>query len=1505
MRQWYSKIRKFAIYSFLVVIGLLLITGVGFYWFMTSDSGKAWLTHKANTTVASALQTKVNIDSVRYHFPAKVRLYETTIYDHRDQIMFKLPKTEVGFFKYSIMLNSLILRDLELEEPEIYARKYPGDTAFNHAYVFSNLGNDNEDGGFYRLLFKNVALSDGSIERKVMDEAPAEGMMDFSHMDLSNVDLHMDFLQIIDENITAKIDTLRFKDQSGFQVDRLATVLEYTPTKFSLSELLIKTPYSRITNHYAMHYDNPKAFQDFVHEVDLNVRFKNSHLSFKDLSYFAEGIQRNDKRLQFAGNIKGSIDGFKSKDFYLAFGDSSYFKGALNFNGLPNIQKTFMDIAFKEAQFNKEDISYLAPQAEIPQILGKLGQVKLNGKFTGFISDFVSYGQFRTALGQIQTDINLKNPFSDKNASYSGALKLDDFNIGRLMEEDLLGKVSMNASINGDGLGLEHLDANLDGNIQKLDLKNYEYNNIEVEGNIAKKLFKGDLKIKDEAIGLDFEGTVDLNQTKPEFDFVADLKGADFYTLNLAQDTLIIDSELKMNFQANNIDDIEGNVDIHNTHLELSDQSHDFDSLSIISSIENKNKQLKLKSDIADVFLKGQYNISELPQLLTYTGTRYFSDSLIAEDLIDEAIKSQKITFKADIKNASFLMNLVHPDFFMEDNSSFSGTINGKTGNLKINGNFPGIYYKNYYAEDIQINGLGTRQSLSLQTQAAKIFQSDSLITRDNRVGFITMEDSVQVNLHTAQASRKNYIDLNAMVKYNGNNTSMRFCDSKISLNDTFWTVRSDNITIHNDLLIEVPLLTLTHQDEKISVTGNVGKSSDQPLRVLMDNVKLKNFGNLGIDALANYGGRLNGQVMTYDLLGDPYFNSGLFVSPLSFKEDTLGHLSFQSNYHPNNHNIDLNASLRDQNQQEVMDLFGYINFKARENLHLDVNIQESQFALIEGFVNDVISDLDGTFSSDVAIRGTFDKPDVSGSVSFNEAYFTLNLLNTRYHFTHQIDFNKREIKINNLVLYDERDKTMVANGGITHKFFNDVQVDINMEASNFTVLNTPKSTSATFYGDAYASGPISIAGPANNLTISMQLKTEPNTKVYLPIGNDSDYSGYEFIRFVDKAQYFERDYNVDLKGVNLNLDFEVTTDAEVQILFDPSIGDHLKTNGAGNIRMELDASGDFSMYGTYTIEKGDYYFKAFDIIKKHFKLKEGGYIKWSGSPSKAEVNINAGYKVYTSPEPLISQNELTESGPQQIPVEAQLAMSGSLFSPEIDLDFEILEGAGVNNEYTSRIKSRVRAIKRDEQELNKQVTSLLVMGQFFPTSRKKFSAAKATGSAINSGVSDLISSQLTYWLSEMSEDVKYLENIELGVDYQMEGSSDEQGRNYDSEELEVALSTTLFDDRVNVSTSYGNRSVTPNVEVSYKLTETGKVRVKVFNRSNTNPLMNEQIETQGAGIIWKKEFDSWNGFFSRDESDKEQPKNGQQEGNLKEENLREGNEDQESDQEQKSDGVP
>ncbi len=1502
MRQWYSKIRKFAIYSFLVLIGLLLITGVGFYWFMTSDSGKAWLTHKANTTVASALQTKVNIDSVRYQFPAKVRLYQTTIYDHRDQIMFKLPKTEVGFFKYSVLLNSLIFRDIEFEEPEIYARKYPGDTAFNHAYVFSNVGNDNEDEGFYRLLFKNIVLSDGSIKRKVLDEAPEEGMMDFSHMDLSNVDLHVDFLQVIDENISAKIDTLRFKDESGFQVDRLATVLEYTPTKFSFSELLIKTPYSRITNHYAMRYDNPKAFQDFLHEVDLNVRFKNSHLSFKDLSYFAAGIQRNDKRVQFAGNIKGSIDGFKSKDFYLAFGDSSYFKGALNFNGLPNIQETFMDIAFKEAEFNKEDVSYLAPQAEIPQILGKLGQVKLNGKFTGFISDFVSYGHFRTALGHIQTDINLENSFSDKNASYSGALKLDDFNIGRLMEEDLLGQVSMNASINGDGLGLEHLDANLDGNIQKLDLNNYEYNNIEVEGNIAKKLFKGDLKIKDEAIGLDFEGTVDLNQTKPEFDFVADVKGADFYTLNLVQDTLILDSELKMNFQANNMDDIEGNVAINNTHLELSDQSHDFDSLSLTSSIENKNKQLELTSDIANVSLKGQYNISELPELITYTGTRYFSDSLIAQDSIDAATKRQKITFKADIKNASFLMDLVHPDFFMDDNSSISGTINGKTGNLKINGNFPGIYYKDYYAKAIRINGSGTRQSLSLQTQAAKIFQSDSLITRDNRVEFITMEDSIQVNLHTAQASRKNYIDLNAMVKYNGNNTSMRFCDSKISLNDTFWTVRSDNITIHNDLLIEVPLLALTHQDEKISVTGNVTKSSDQPLRVLMDNVKLNNFGNLGIDALANYNGKLNGQVMAYDLLGDPYFNSGLFVSPLSFKEDTLGHLSFHSNYHAKNHNIDLNASLRDQNQKEVMELFGYINFKARENLHLDVNIQESQFAMIEGFVNDYISDLDGTFSSDVAIRGTFDKPDISGSLSFNEAYFTLNLLNTRYHFTDQIDFNEREININNLVLYDKRAKSTVASGVITHKFFNDFQFDINMKANNFTVLNTSKTTGETFYGDAYASGPISIDGPANNLTLSMQLKTEPNTKVYLPIGDDSDYSGYDFIRFVDKAQYFERDYNVDLKGVNLNLDFEVTPDAEVQILFDPSIGDRLKSSGTGNIRMELDASGDFSMFGTYTIEKGDYYFTAFDIIKKHFKLQEGGYIKWNGSPTEAQVNIDAGYKVYTSPEPLISQNELTESVPQQIPVEAQLAMSGSLFSPEIDLDFEILDGSGVNNEYTSRLQSRVRAIKSDEQELNKQVTSLLVMSQFFPSSQQKFSASKATGSAINSGVSDLISSQLTYWLSEMSEDVKYLENIELGVDYQMEGSSDGQGRNYNSEELEVALSTTLFDDRVNVSTSYGNRSVTPNVEVSYKLTQEGKVRVKVFNRSNTNPLINEQIQTQGAGLIWKKEFDSWDDFFSRDESDKEQPQDGQQE---QEGNLRKENEDQESEQEQKSDGVP
>lgn len=108
-------------------------------------------------------------------------------------------------------------------------------------------------------------------------------------------------------------------------------------------------------------------------------------------------------------------------------------------------------------------------------------------------------------------------------------------------------------------------------------------------------------------------------------------------------------------------------------------------------------------------------------------------------------------------------------------------------------------------------------------------------------------------------------------------------------------------------------------------------------------------------------------------------------------------------------------------------------------------------------------------------------------------------------------------------------------------------------------------------------------------------------------------------------------EYKIDLSGIRMNCDLEITPESEIQIIFDSKIGDVLKAKGNGNLKLEIDTKGDFKIFGDYTIQNGSYLFTLQNVINKKFDLSNGGNIKWAGDPYNATVNINAVYNVKTT----------------------------------------------------------------------------------------------------------------------------------------------------------------------------------------------------------------------------------------------------------------------------------
>jgi hypothetical protein len=207
-----------------------------------------------------------------------------------------------------------------------------------------------------------------------------------------------------------------------------------------------------------------------------------------------------------------------------------------------------------------------------------------------------------------------------------------------------------------------------------------------------------------------------------------------------------------------------------------------------------------------------------------------------------------------------------------------------------------------------------------------------------------------------------------------------------------------------------------------------------------------------------------------------------------------------------------------------------------------------------------------------------------------------------------------------------------VVGGRIYHENFKNWQLDLDIWANKFMIMNTTEAQNSLYYGRAFITGRINIFGYVDqNIQVDASVKTDKSvnirnkkieyTQFNIPLSGPSEVSESTFISFVDKKNPTPKTKGkdkVDLSGFTLNLDLEMTPDAEIQILFDPKVGDVIKSRGEGNLRMEITSNGKFNMFGDYNITDGEYLFTLQNIINKKFRVEKGSSIKWTGSPYNA-----------------------------------------------------------------------------------------------------------------------------------------------------------------------------------------------------------------------------------------------------------------------------------------------
>ncbi len=286
-----------------------------------------------------------------------------------------------------------------------------------------------------------------------------------------------------------------------------------------------------------------------------------------------------------------------------------------------------------------------------------------------------------------------------------------------------------------------------------------------------------------------------------------------------------------------------------------------------------------------------------------------------------------------------------------------------------------------------------------------------------------------------------------------------------------------------------------------------------------------------------------------------------------------------------------------------------------------------------------------------------------------------------------------------------------------------------------------------------------------------------------------------------------------------------------------------------------------------YQVLDGDYLFTLQNVINKRFDIESGGTISWDGDPYEAIIDITAIYRtrarLYELVYNLESDSTSAERYKKRVPVDLKLKMSKAMMNPDIKFDIDL---PTADESTRSKVKSVLYLSGQEEnvQELNRQVFSLLVLNQFLPPPDSDLSGGYANAATANS--MELLSNQLSNWFSKISND------FDIGVNYR-------PGDEITSQELEVALSTQIFNDRLTIDGNFGfsdkanissqaeqqTNTIIDDVSIEYKITEDGALRLKAFNTSNQYSLEETNaLFTQGIGVFYKEEYDSNKEFFQK-----------------------------------------
>ena len=1421
-------------------MGLILLMFVGVFLPPVQNYAKGIAIQK----IEAALGVRAEIGSIVYFPLTSLKVTDVSLNDKNDNQIARINEIKADIGIATLLTNNLTLKQLSIDSltfcitqlsngklniSELAADSAATTTRPNVNIELLNITNSNihfsAENKKYKLSGLNVAIRNLHVGKS---EASANitGLKFTDNVNSRNFNLlsSIDFYR----------DTLLLTDFEA----------EYGASKASVNKLLI----------------------GLAPDTVLSANINNISLSDSELHIF--GLPENILNTDI--NISGVLNASKNK--------LSGHNMSVNCIGKTSLSadfdiKNYSDRDAAKFRFNIKnlvtnitDISALSgTQLASPNTAQQVGDIIVNGLIRGSLSDAVFEGSVNSNIGEIHTTTNtsIKN---DSSIIFNGTIDAPLLNLTRLTNGNV-SEVNLAAEFDGKTNNNKLTYSHIKGKSYKLTVRDYAYKETILDIMLQGRKAYCVVDITDPNGSITAVGDFLEHESVPSYSLTAKVDSLRTGVTNLTPTIPNgnLNFSLRTEIVGNLADNINGKLLLKDFLFTGKNKDVVVNQLNIdIDDTPNGHKTLIAKSENINCSVNGNFRIArvvaEVKNQLHQVADAIFEPSTIQND--------EDLYAEFDIKYTDLeqYLQFISDKIQLERNGHISGRINSRENSTNIIAELGNVDIGSAQLTNTQLTIDYTKGSLASCLSAQSI--DLPIFGRGANLNISNSLTNNKLSIRSQWLDHETYdlqgtIALNTLFSNIDDNlvSHIIFEPSEIIVGDDVWRMQQSTIDVNSER-IDVDHFMIKTDERWFGANGRLAVASpNDTLIVSMNKILIDNILSDDPERKVDLAGDASAEILLTSQQGKikSFVNAG--IDRFHVNRDYLERLELLADWRPTEQQLDLDVAIVSQNKCRAR---GLGKLDVPQNL-FDLNFKID--SLSDGFLNfylgTPIKDITGTTSGRLRLHGKLPDLKLDAHLCVHRTEFTVRQSLVKYVFDNNdsLIIAPNYIEFCNIQFSDPLGRKGNFFGHISHKMFSNLGLHINFQFNNQLVLKTTEKDNPTYYGTLYADGLLAVTGTPSSPILNISAQTAPKSEFFVQPLEKTDLAERDYIKFKSKDENVEITINQKdiLNGVSARLSIDILPETQVHAVLNPRTRNMISANGRGNIRLNINKSGDLSIFGNYSIEKGTYNFSFENILNKQFVINEGGTITWAGDPYDANVDLTATYKVKASLADLVANNpnaDITELR-RRVPINCNILLSNKLVDPTIKFKIEVPSTQNFN-QYT------FDQYVNTEEETNRQAFSLLLSNRFYAVQNTNSAAANQT--FLGNTATDLLSSQLSSHISNWMSQNRY--NIGVGVNYR-------PGDEITNEEYELALSTQMLDNKIILSgnVGYGRNTTEQSSEsgnfigdfdLEVKLNKKGNIRAKAYTHTNNDVLYETSPTTQGIGISFNEEFNRFGDLFRK-----------------------------------------